>query len=84
MIDEERDQWVEPEEVAEAMLRCCEDDQVVGGYVMEVLKDKTRNVDWKNDPGPSGPGGSASNRMNNIAEVFQWLGESGWGVAGSK
>lgn len=44
MIDENVDDWVEPEEVAEAMLRCCEDDEVVGGYVMEVLKGNTRNV----------------------------------------
>jgi len=44
MVDENVDEWVLPEEVAEAMLRCCEDDAVVGGYVMEVLKGKTRNV----------------------------------------
>ncbi|KAK4561511.1 hypothetical protein LTR86_004829 [Recurvomyces mirabilis] len=80
MIDEARDQWVEPEEVAEAMLRCCEDDEVVGGYIMEVSKGKTRHVDWRNDPGPSGEGNTASNSANTIAEVFGWLGEEGWGV----
>ena len=79
MLDEARDQWVQPEEVAEAMLRCCEDDEVTGGWVMEVLKGKTRNVEWRLDPGPSGPGGEASNRASTEAEVFEWLGEPGWG-----
>lgn len=51
MISNESDAWVEPEEVAEAMLRCCEDDTVGGGYVMEVVKGRTRRVDWKMDPG---------------------------------
>ena len=44
MLDESVDAWVEPEEVAEGMLRCCEDETVVGGFVMEVLKGRTRNV----------------------------------------
>jgi len=81
MLDANVDAWVEPEEVAEAMLRCCEDDSVVGGYVMEVLKGQTRNVNWRNDPGPTGPGASAGNRATMAAEVFEWLGEPGWGVA---
>ncbi|EME85080.1 uncharacterized protein MYCFIDRAFT_41376 [Pseudocercospora fijiensis CIRAD86] len=80
-LDTEQDEWVEPEDVAEAMLRCVESDDVVGGWVLEVLKGRTRNVDWRNDPGPEGPGGTASNRDNAAAEVYQWLGEPGWGVA---
>lgn len=44
MLDTNIDAWVEPEEVADAMLRCCEDKQVVGGWVLEVLKGATRNV----------------------------------------
>lgn len=80
-IDESKDAWVEPEEVAEAMLRCCEDDEVVGGYIMEVLKQKTRPVTAFNDPGPSGPGAGASNIVTAADEVFGWLAEPGWGVA---
>ncbi len=79
MLDQERDAWVEPEEVADAMLRCCEDDSVVGGYVMEVGKGTTRHVDWRNDPGPSGAGLTATPAAT-IAEVFGWLSEPGWGV----
>lgn len=75
-----KDEFVEPEEVAEAMLRCCEDDEVGGGYVMEVLKGATRRVGWRMDPGPQGPGGTASNGPVMSAEVFEWLGEPGWGV----
>ncbi|KAK5726104.1 hypothetical protein LTR17_013006 [Elasticomyces elasticus] len=81
MLNEESDAWVEPEEVAEAMLRCCEDDTVTGGWVLEVGKGHSRNVDWRNDPGPQGPGMSAGNAAISVAEVFTWLGEPGWGVA---
>jgi hypothetical protein len=59
MIDNERDQWVLPEEVAEAMLKCVEGEEWAGGWVVEVLKDRTRKVDWMMDPGPSGPASSA-------------------------
>ncbi|KAK4896215.1 hypothetical protein LTR27_005736 [Elasticomyces elasticus] len=81
MLNEESDAWVEPEEVAEAMLRCCEDDTVTGGWVLEVGKGHSRNVDWRNDPGPQGPGMSAGNAAISVAEVFSWLGQPGWGVA---
>ncbi|KAK3111844.1 hypothetical protein LTR53_012495 [Teratosphaeriaceae sp. CCFEE 6253] len=81
MLDPERDAWVEPEEVAAAMLRCCEDDEVVGGYVMEVGKGQTRQVDWRNDPGPQGPG-MTSTPAATIAEVFGWLAQEGWGMPG--
>jgi len=80
MLDESADEWVAPEEVAEAMLRCCEDDSVTGGYVMEVLKGKMRHVDWRMDPGPQGPGSTVANRAANVAEAFGWLTEPGWGV----
>lgn len=80
LIDEEQDTWVLPEEVAEQMLRCCEDDEIDGGYVMEVLKDKYRKVDWRMDPGPTGTGATVSNRAVLTKEVFDWLAEPGWGV----
>ncbi|KAF2215332.1 hypothetical protein CERZMDRAFT_56912 [Cercospora zeae-maydis SCOH1-5] len=81
LLDEKQDEWVEPEEVADAMLKCVESDEVVGGWVLEVLKGATRNVDWKNAEGPQGPGGTASNGAVNAAEIFGWLGQPGWGVA---
>jgi hypothetical protein len=80
LIDEEQDTWVLPEEVAEQMLRCCEDDEINGGYVLEVLKGHYRKVDWKMDPGPTAVGASVSNRAVLTKEVFDWLAEPGWGV----
>lgn len=79
-VDQENDAWVEPEEVAEGMLRCLEDETVGGGYVMEITKGQTRNVGWRNDPGPQGAGASASHRVNANAEILGLLGENGWGV----
>ncbi|KAI5362089.1 Putative short-chain dehydrogenase/reductase SDR, NAD(P)-binding domain superfamily [Septoria linicola] len=81
LLDEKRDEWVEPEEVAAAMLECVESEEKVGGWVLEVVKDATRNVDWRNDPGPQGPGATASNAAVNVAEVFNWLAQPGWGTA---
>ena len=74
--------WVEPEEVAEAMLRCVTDEEIGGGYVMEVLKDMTRNVDWRMDPGPEGLGVRAANSEVAAEEVMGWLAAEGWGVVG--
>ncbi len=81
MVDESVDEWVEPEEVAEVMLRCCEDDTYGGGAVVEVLKGRYRVVNWRNDPGPSGPGGTVGNVAATRAEVFEWLKEPGWGIS---
>lgn len=80
LVDESQDVWVDPTEVSEAMFRCITDESIGGGYMMEVLKDKTRNVEWRMDPGPSGPGATVANRSDGDEEVFKWLGESGWGV----
>ncbi|EME45341.1 hypothetical protein DOTSEDRAFT_71163 [Dothistroma septosporum NZE10] len=80
MLVEKQDEWVAPEEVAEAMLRCVEDDEIGGGYVMEVTKGRTRKVDWKMDPGPQGPGATASAGATMAKEVFEWLAQPGWGV----
>ena len=80
LFNEEQDTWVLPEEVAEQMLRCCEDDEIHGGYILEVLKGNYRKVDWKMDPGPTGVGASVSNRAGLTEEVFSWLSEPNWGV----
>lgn len=82
VVDPEQDQWIEPEEVAECMLRCVVDEEIPGGSVMEVLKNSFRKVGWKNDPGPQGPGSGASGRQINITEIFDWLAEPGWGTGG--
>jgi hypothetical protein len=63
------------------MLRCVVDEDVGGGYMMEVLKDKTRNVEWRMDPGPSGPGATVANREEGDKEAFSWLAQDGWGVS---
>ncbi|ORY04191.1 hypothetical protein BCR34DRAFT_491762 [Clohesyomyces aquaticus] len=80
-VDEGRDEWVEPEEVAEAMVRCLVDEtgEVGGGTVLEVGKGQTRRVEERMDPGPKGRGHTVANLKEGYAEVYQWLGESGWG-----
>nr|POF07212.1 15-hydroxyprostaglandin dehydrogenase [nad(+)] [Quercus suber] len=80
MIDQTRDIWVEPEEVAQGMLRCLIDEDIKGGSVMEILKGTFRNVDWKGDPGPQGPGANVSSAQILNDEVFQWLAQPGWGL----
>jgi len=80
MLDQDVDEWVEPEEVADAMLQCCEGDDIIGGYIMEVSKGRTRHVNWKNDPGPSGPGNTVAKTATTTAEVFQWLAQPAWGL----
>ena len=81
MVDENRDTWVTPEDVAERMLQCVEDEDVKAGSVMEVLKGTFRLVDWRMDPGPTGEGALVSNRDVMGDEVFGWLAQPGWGVA---
>ncbi|SPO04331.1 related to 15-hydroxyprostaglandin dehydrogenase [Cephalotrichum gorgonifer] len=51
-IDETKDAWVTPLEVAEAMLDCVESENKVGGTVIEVGAGHTREVTVYNDPGP--------------------------------
>lgn len=52
IVHEGRDAWVTPDEVAEAMLGCVEDEGTVGGTVLEVGAGHTRVVGVYNDPGP--------------------------------
>ena len=47
MVDESVDEWVSPEEVAEQMLWCAEDEAIGPGVVWEVLKGRYRKVDYK-------------------------------------
>ncbi|KAK5170622.1 uncharacterized protein LTR77_005211 [Saxophila tyrrhenica] len=80
LFDEASDTWVMPEEVAEQMLRCCEASDVTGGWILEVLKDKYRNVEWQNAPGPEGTGSTVSNTAEMGRDVFDWLAMPGWGT----
>lgn len=52
-VDESKDTWVTPEEVAEAMLGCVESEATASGAVIEVGASHTREVNMFNDPGPN-------------------------------
>ncbi|KAK5224290.1 hypothetical protein LTR47_009901 [Exophiala xenobiotica] len=54
------DVFLQPEELAEEMLKAVESADVVGGKVVEVLKTKTRLVEV-DSPLPEGPGSTMSN-----------------------
>jgi hypothetical protein len=77
-VDPNKDEWATPEEVAEAMLRCLEDDDLGGGTILEVGARQTRKVEAFNDPGPSGPGHTVSNLREREEAVFEWLAEDKW------
>jgi NAD(P)-dependent dehydrogenase (short-subunit alcohol dehydrogenase family) len=78
-VDEERDAWATPEEVAEAMLRCLEEPELGGGTILEVGKGQTRVVGQFNDPGPSGEGHTVSRLKEGEEQVYGWLTNEGWG-----
>lgn len=108
-LDETKDEWATPEEVAEGMVRCLEDPELGGGKILEVGAKQTRLVQalvrtpvsfwsvlvfrkWtvnvcvlmsylQNDPGPSGAGHTVSNLQEQYSEVYEWLGQEGWGVS---
>jgi NAD(P)-dependent dehydrogenase (short-subunit alcohol dehydrogenase family) len=83
MVDQEKDLWVTPEEVAEGMLRCVEDGSLVGGTILEVGAGCTREVKAFNDPGPMGrPGMQVSHAHEKVDEVFTWLEAPQWGKSG--
>ena len=81
MLDKEQDEWVEPEEVAAAMLECVQSQVIGGGVVLEVGKGFTREVGYINDPGPSGRGMQVSYRDVLRQEALTWLREDGWGIS---
>lgn len=81
--DEEKQEWVTPEEVAEAMLKGVESPDVPGGSIVEVGMGYTRKVEAFDDPGPMGRPGIRTNQPEEkVKEVFQWLGQDGWGKQG--
>lgn len=75
-LDPEQDGWVTPDEVAVAMLRCVEEEGLVGGTILEVGKDRTRSVQYLNDPGPSmdpKDGLVVRNAHEGNAMIWKWL-----------
>lgn len=78
-VDEDKDEWVTPDEVADVMLRVVQEDEYVGGTVVEVGKGQTRTVTIKNDPGPSGAGHTVGHAAQGYREVWGWLAQDGWG-----
>ncbi|KAJ7826020.1 NAD-dependent 15-hydroxyprostaglandin dehydrogenase [Mycena olivaceomarginata] len=79
-VDQEQDIWVTLEEVAEGMLQCMEREELLGGTILEIGAGITRKVETLNDPGPlEQPGMMLSNMQVKIDEVFEWLGQEGWG-----
>lgn len=87
-LDPERDGWVTPDEVAVAMLRCVEDETLVGGTILEVGKDHTRPVKVLNDPGPDMDpkrGLVVRNGHEGNVMVWKWLeDETIWGKGHGK
>jgi len=81
MVDFEKDPYITPEEVAEALLRLCVEDEMKGGTVLEVgAAGHTRRVEALNDPGPQGQGHKASNWKVAVDEVYDVLSTDGWGM----
>lgn len=83
-LDSSPYEWATPEEVAEAMLSCVEDDDVPGGTVLEVGHGNRRKVPLLNNPGPPNkPGLTLESVETGVKEVFDWLAEPGWGKVAS-
>lgn len=88
LVDEEKDSWITADEVAEAMLLCIEAEDKVGGTILEVGKDTTREVSTFNDPGPAfgTPGsGVMVSKIKDAADVVaKTLQDGSWLDAAAK
>lgn len=82
-LDQSTDAWVTPQEVAEAMLDCVENESRAGGAMIEVGAAHTREVGVYNDPGPDTrpeAGLITSNSAIGNQEVHDFLRDSSvWG-----
>ncbi|CAD0086960.1 unnamed protein product [Aureobasidium mustum] len=78
-FDEEKDLWATPEEVAEAMLKLVEDEEMVGGTILEIGHETTRVVPMFNNPGPKGAATSITGSVELINEVYDAVATEGWG-----
>lgn len=83
-IDVAKDAWVTPQEVAQAMLRCIEENENLGGTILEVGAGNTRKVKVYDDAGPDfnpTKGLITSNSALGDEEVLDWLHEEAiWGA----
>jgi NAD(P)-dependent dehydrogenase (short-subunit alcohol dehydrogenase family) len=98
IVDDTKDAWVTPDEVATVMLALVQQDQanevigdfenkegkevypIRGGTILEVSK-TVRSVSPYNDPGPgTRPGNTVSTAAALEDEVWELLGERGWGA----
>ncbi|KAH6607116.1 short chain dehydrogenase [Trichoderma cornu-damae] len=82
-VNPSQDTWVTPQEVAQAMLRCVEGDENLGGTIMEVGAGNTRKIKVFGDAGPDldpSRGLVTSNNMLGDGEIVDWLDEEAiWG-----
>ncbi|QDS69585.1 hypothetical protein FKW77_008363 [Venturia effusa] len=80
-INEEMDQWITPEQIAEQMVRLMEDPELVGGTVLEVGQNHQRVVPMFNNPGPGwdAAGMRSSNGQVAIDDAHEKLATKGWG-----
>lgn len=82
-VDQSKDAWVTPEEVAAAMLDCIESESKRGGLMLEIGAGHTREVTVFNDPGPDPrpeAGLITSNSAIGNQEVYGFLDDSSvWG-----
>lgn len=75
---EKVEDWISPEEVAEAMLKCVQDKDFVGGSIIEIAGQGLRRVESFNDSGP--PLTYEKSEPEKLAqEVWDRLSAVGWG-----
>lgn len=77
-VDEQADEWVTKEQVANAMLDLVQKSEFVGGTVLEIGVENNRLVGILNDPGPKGRGHSAGLIAGGFMDVFGLI-EEGFG-----
>ncbi|KAI5237635.1 NAD(P)-binding protein [Aureobasidium subglaciale] len=78
-FDETKDLWATPEEVAETLLTLVENEDMVGGTILEVGYKVTRNVPMFNNPGPKGAALAVSGQPGLIEGLLDSLAEESWG-----
>jgi 3-hydroxybutyrate dehydrogenase len=77
-VDESKDVWVSPEEVAEGMFSVLTDEgKYESGTILEIGKGTRREVKMINDPGFSGVGMTVSELGKGVDEVWASLGGMG-------
>lgn len=78
MIDQAKDVWVSPQEVADAMVELVEKDEYVAGTILEVGHEHRRIVPQFMNPGPSGAGYEVSSAAGAFKGVFEKLKGTAW------